>query len=136
MKPCDPGSIRLLTSRRISKIGTWNVRTMYATGKSFEVASEFRNYDLDILGISETHLTGIGEMKLSSGETILYSGNTGENATHSEGVGIIRVPTGPGKTWKVMEFFFILESPGKSWNFLKSPGKSWNLIHPDSAGRN
>ena len=75
--------------RKISRIGTWNVRTMYQTGKTKEVAREFRAYKMDILGIAETRWTGMGRVKLRTGETVLYSGHEDENADHTEGVGLM-----------------------------------------------
>ena len=75
--------------RKISRIGTWNVRTMFQTGKTREVAKEFMTYKLDILGISETRWTGNGKNILNTGETVLYSGHEEEDARHSEGVGFM-----------------------------------------------
>ncbi|CAB4034300.1 endonuclease-reverse transcriptase, partial [Paramuricea clavata] len=48
--------ITLLSTRKIN-IGTWNVRTMYETGKTAQVATEMRKYNLTILGISESGWT-------------------------------------------------------------------------------
>jgi len=58
---------------------------------------------------------------------------------------ICRVPTPPGKSWKVLEFllenFQDLESPGKwpwSWKvleiYLQGLGKSWNMLGSDVHG--
>jgi len=35
-----------LLSTRTMNVGTWNVRTMYETGKTEQVATEMRNYQL------------------------------------------------------------------------------------------
>ena len=75
--------------RKVSRIGTWNVRTMYQTGKSVEVAREFKSYQMDILGITETRWIGSGQIRLRTGETVLYSGHEEENADHTQGVGFM-----------------------------------------------
>ena len=68
------------------RIGTWNVRSMYATGKTAQVLREMRRYHLDILGISECRSTGSGKIRTRAGETIIYSGRTDDH--HSNGVAI------------------------------------------------
>ena len=68
------------------RVSCWNVRTMYVTGKTAIVPREMKNYHLDILGISELRWTGCGEVKVNTGETILYSGS--EEQYH-RGVGIL-----------------------------------------------
>lgn len=78
----------LLNTRAIN-IGTWNVRTMYETGKTFEVATEMRNYNLTLLGISETRWTQSGQTRLASGEMMLYSGHEEDNAPHTQGVALM-----------------------------------------------
>ena len=70
----------------IRRIGTWNVRTMYATGKTAQVMKEMRKYQLDILGISECRWTGSGKINTQTGETIIYSGRSDNH--HSNGVAI------------------------------------------------
>ena len=42
----------IISSRTTTTIGTWNVRTMYETGKKAQVATEMRNYRLSMLGIA------------------------------------------------------------------------------------
>ena len=65
---------------------------MYEAGKCANVAREMKNYQLEILGISETRWTEAGKSILTSGETIIYSGNKGQNAHHTRGVGIMMTP--------------------------------------------
>ena len=57
-----------------TRIGNWNVRTMFETGKAGQVAREMKRYNLDILGISECRWRGSGKSKLSTGEVIIYGG--------------------------------------------------------------
>lgn len=47
----------IISTRTTINIGTWNVRTMYATGKSAQVAAEMKNYNLGVLGISKSRWT-------------------------------------------------------------------------------
>lgn len=66
------------------RIATWNVRTLYQTGKLENVIMESERLNLDILGMSETRLTGHGKIKRDRYE-LIYSG--GED--HERGVGIL-----------------------------------------------
>ena len=68
------------------RVGAWNVRTMYETGKTAQVMNEMKRYKINILGLSEVRWTQSGKVMLSSGETMLYSGR--EDGQHHEGVGI------------------------------------------------
>jgi len=88
-----PGEIReearawksqLLTAKARTKIGTWNVRTLYSTGKLAQVLNEMKRYHVDIMGVSEMRWTGSGKMD-SDGFSIYYSGGN----KHERGVGII-----------------------------------------------
>ena len=78
----------LLSTRSIN-VGTWNVRTMFETGKTAQVAAEMKNYNLTLLGISETRWIQSGQKRLLSGEMLLYSGHEKDNAPHTEGVALM-----------------------------------------------
>ena len=58
----------------------------YQIGKAANVTREFRNYNLDILGLSEVPWTGFGEQKTATGDSILYPEAEEE---HHIGVGLI-----------------------------------------------
>ena len=77
-----------LTPKHITAFGTWNVCTMYQTGKSAQVANEMRRYGLKLLGISEVRWLGSGSTTLLTGEEVLYSGRE-EGEEHTEGVAIM-----------------------------------------------
>ena len=77
----------VLHAKHKIRIGFWNVRTMYETGKLAQVTHEMRRYNLHILGISECRWTGSGRMCTNTGETVLYSGR--DDNHHSEGVAVI-----------------------------------------------
>ncbi|VDP52889.1 unnamed protein product [Schistosoma curassoni] len=65
----------LLTTRATNYLGTWNVRTMWDTGRAFQIAAEIRRYNLEVLGIRETHWTQVGQHRPASRELLLYSGH-------------------------------------------------------------
>ena len=65
------------------------MRTMYQAGKSAQVAAEMRNYGIELLGLSETRWLQAGEVRLQTGEIILYSGHEEEGAEHTLGVGFM-----------------------------------------------
>ena len=71
---------------RLVNITFWNVRTMFQTSKAAQVAKEFREYRLDILGISECRWPGTGRLMLTSGETVIWSGKERE---HEGGVALM-----------------------------------------------
>jgi exonuclease III len=59
---------------------------MFETGKTAQVAAEMRNYNISILGISESRWTDSGQKRLATGEILLFSGHKQENAPHTQGV--------------------------------------------------
>lgn len=77
---------RILSAKTQTKIGTWNVRTLYQMGKLGQLLREFREYQLDILGVSEMRWTGSGKINSDGGTTLLYSGHKDQ---HSRGVGLV-----------------------------------------------
>ena len=94
MTPCSESrekaarSTPLLSTKTIN-VGTWNVRTMYETGKTAQIATEMKRYNLTLLGISETHWTQSGQKRINTGEMLLYSGHEEDNAPHTEGVALM-----------------------------------------------
>ena len=69
------------------RIGCWNVRTLYQTGKLAQLAQEMRRYKMSIVGVSECRWNTFGEITTDAGETFLYSGN--EEDAHTHGVGLL-----------------------------------------------
>lgn len=68
------------------KIGTWNVKSMYMTGKLHNIRQEMDRLGINILGISETRWPNSGQIKTGDA-TLFYSGNDSRN--HENGVGIL-----------------------------------------------
>ena len=81
------GRSEVLSTKAKTRIGFWNVRTMYETGKLPQVTSEMRQHNLHSLEVSESRWTGSGKIKTNTGETVLYSGR--DENHYSEGVAII-----------------------------------------------
>ena len=71
----------------LTRIGTWNVQTMYHTGKVYQIAKELQR--LRLLAVSETRWTGTGKVIVTTGETVLYCGLAGDDASHKKGVALI-----------------------------------------------
>ena len=86
-KEVSPPTQSLATPRKIIRVGAWNVRTMYESGKTTQVIKEMDRYKINILGISEMRWTDSGMVTLGSGQTVVYSGRS--NGKHQEGVGLI-----------------------------------------------
>lgn len=59
---------------------------MFQLSNVAQVAKEFRNYKLEILGISESRWSGSGKMGLTTGETVMWSGM---EKTHESGVALM-----------------------------------------------
>ncbi|VDP34328.1 unnamed protein product [Schistosoma curassoni] len=79
----------LLTTTATIYLGTWNVRTMWETGRVFQIAAEMRRYNLEVLAINEKHWNQVGKQRLASAELLLYSGHENENVPHTQGVGLM-----------------------------------------------
>ncbi|VDP47982.1 unnamed protein product [Schistosoma curassoni] len=79
----------LLTTTATIYLSTWNVRTMWDTGRAFQIAVEMRRYNLEVLEISETHWTQVEQQRLTSRELLLYSGHEEENAPHTQGIALM-----------------------------------------------
>ena len=70
-----------------TRIGNWNVRTMFETEKAGQVAREMKRYKLDILGISKCKWRGSRKSKLNTGEIIIFY--SGKENIHQGGIAII-----------------------------------------------
>ena len=67
-------------------IGTWNVRTLNASGKAEELAHALKKYKWNIIGLCEMRWKGIGETTTHEGHKLYYSGR---DDRHEEGVGFL-----------------------------------------------
>ena len=77
------------TNNNITRIGTWNIRTLKNEVKKTQLADDITKFECEIVGVQETHCkgTGVETLKTSTGEsyTLYYTGDD----TSTGGVGII-----------------------------------------------
>ena len=103
----------LKIKRQPLRIGTWNVRTLYATGKLDNAIKEAKDMRIDILGLSEIRWTVSGKIQKKE-HTIIYSGDN-----HTRGVGIV-VNKNTNKAvlgyWPVSDRIIMLKIQGKPFN--------------------
>ena len=74
---------KLKIAKNALTVGTWNVQTLWATGKLELLRNEMKRFRYDIVGISEVRWTGKGE---TSNRDFIWSG---EDKTHVRGVGML-----------------------------------------------
>ncbi|XP_045471740.1 craniofacial development protein 2-like [Harmonia axyridis] len=68
------------------RIGTWNVRSWYESGRVHNTIKEMIRLNIDIMGVSETRWPNSGEIAIRD-HIVFYSGNN--DPLHWNGVGII-----------------------------------------------
>jgi hypothetical protein len=72
-----------------TRIGFWNVHTMWEAGKLVQIEAEMIRYETAVLGISEACWNSFGEMRTANGNTLIYSGRDDEHDNHKEGVALL-----------------------------------------------
>lgn len=70
----------------LTRIATWNIKTLYKAGKLTTVAMEMRRMGIEVLGLSEVRWPNAGEC-ISDGVVLYYSGC--RDGEHQHGVGIM-----------------------------------------------
>ena len=79
----EPERKKLKIAKDTLTVGTWNVQTLWATGKLELLRNEVERFRCDIVGISEVRWTGKGE---TSNRDFIWSGDA---KTHVRGVGML-----------------------------------------------
>lgn len=79
---------KTFTAKQITRVGTWNIRTMMDPTALAQITNEMSRYRMEILGLCETRWNGNGEFQTNDGFTLLYSGRP-EGEDHAEGVDIL-----------------------------------------------
>ena len=74
------GKAARITTNKKNGIGTWNVRTLYQTGKLEILINQMETLKWDTLGVSETHWIDSGKFRFE-GHKILCSGNKTNNGS-------------------------------------------------------
>ena len=62
---------------------------MFETGKTPQVSTEMRQYNIAVLSLFERRLTQSRQIRLSTREPLLYSCHQEDKSPHMEGVGLI-----------------------------------------------
>ena len=75
-----------LNTKSASILGTWNVRTMYQSGKAAQIAKKLHTYKIEVMGLSETRWISTRKMILATGEVVLYSGHQEDGSPHTKGL--------------------------------------------------
>ena len=81
-----PGNRNRVTARSTCccKLASWNVNTVYQSGKLENLKKEAKRMKLDVVGVSEVRWTGCGNLN-SGGLSFYYSGGV----RHEAGVGLL-----------------------------------------------
>ena len=61
---------RLICHKNVSKIGTWNVRSLMKTGKISLLCRELKKYNIDVAAITETWLCNDGDTRINVGSDV------------------------------------------------------------------
>ncbi|VDP12048.1 unnamed protein product [Heligmosomoides polygyrus] len=70
-----PILVAVFSPKTPTRFGTWNIRTLFQTGRLARQLREFEGYRLDILEVSEMRWTG-NDRIISSGKSIIFSGGS------------------------------------------------------------
>ena len=81
--------MKLFSSKQPTRIACWNVQIMYQSGKSTQIAKEMDRYNIEILSLSEVRWNIIGMATISTGHTIIYSGNPNKGDPYEKGVSFL-----------------------------------------------
>ena len=65
----------IVTPKRQTIIGCWNVRTMVETTQAGQSAKVMKEYAIEVLEISQARWKGMGSVTLQSGEKVVYVRN-------------------------------------------------------------
>jgi len=107
---------RLKTRGRMFKFGTWNVRTLYQSGKLDNCIREMDRLGVDVLGIAETRWTDAGRIE-KDGHVFVFSGGD----THRSGVGFL-LRKGLGNSlqgyWPISDRAIMIKLQGKPFDIV------------------
>jgi hypothetical protein len=78
----------ILTPKSIMTVGCWNVRTLYTTGATALLIHELKKLRWDIIGIAETHWTGVEDKRYEDYRIL----SCGREDMHRSGVALVLSP--------------------------------------------
>ena len=76
----------LFGPKKMLRVGTWNVRTLWESGKTAQAVREMNRYRLNIMGMSEVRWQGSGRCRVADGVEIIYSCR--DDGRHEGGVAL------------------------------------------------
>lgn len=85
----NPYNSEKTTALQHLRVATWNVQSMYESGKTHNIIKEMSRLKIDVLGVSETHWPSSGQCDTLKYK-VYYSGNN--TAHHRNGTAIIVAP--------------------------------------------
>lgn len=110
-------------------IGTWNIRTMFESGKTAQVASEMHNYNLVVLGFCETRWKKSGQLRLTTGDGAVFRTNAGtDEPVTLEGKEL-------GEVESFTYFGSVVENRGKQTHSIGRQAPNWNPQGQRKRGR-
>ena len=126
MMPSNPKQTPPPSAKSL-RIGSWNVKTLYETGKIKQVCNEMHRNRLHILGVSETHWNQSGQKHLKEGALFIYSSNDGGH--HRGGVGLLisKMAQKTFRGWEAHGPRIIMASFGTKQNNSQSGKKIINM---------
>uniref|UniRef100_A0A3Q1EK63 Endonuclease/exonuclease/phosphatase domain-containing protein n=1 Tax=Acanthochromis polyacanthus TaxID=80966 RepID=A0A3Q1EK63_9TELE len=104
----DSDNRSLEMRKKLLKIGTWNVRTLFKAAKMHNLTKEMDSMKLDILGVCETRWTESGKLT-DKDKSMVYSGGQ----KHQYGVEIANAMIG---FWPVSERLIMVKLNGKPFD--------------------
>ena len=111
-----PSRPKLLSAKNYTRIGTWNVRTLYQIGKARPVAREMKRLGMAILGVSETRWTGTWKVQLAN-STLSRPGRRQRAARESGGLSLSKEAGKSPKEWEpIFERIITVRSESKCQN--------------------
>ena len=102
------------TNNLNKRIATWNVRTMYQSGKMDSIVMEMKRMKINILGVCEVRWTQSGKLA-SEGTTFMYSGGT----EHKHDIGIFlneETAKCVSGFWRISERVMVVRLKGRSFD--------------------
>ena len=120
---------QLKTRRRMLKIGTWNIRTLYKPGNYHNLKAEMAALKLDNLGIAETRWINDGKISDEDYMTLYSGGNE-----HQYGVGIMMrksIASCIIGYWPISDRLIMLKLGGAPFNVNIIQAYAPTSDHPD-----
>ena len=112
-----PGELSSSSKKTKIRFGSWNVRTLYPTGQF----QEMENYNIELICVSEAGWIDSGKRTLSTGHTILYSGQRDQQhrGRNLHSIHMVRIKKVSYKRIGLFKIILNHDRPMLSWVFLR-----------------